>query len=202
MVLISDSGVKIPAPIPKLGGEEGKKLGGEEGKKLVDFPYISQTQSQWCWAAVMLMIFAFNDTNSSEEQCSLSNKAFDKSSCCKSPSSSLCNKPLPVAQISSEWRAHGYNSAYKSGSLSFQEIILEIENSRAIEVGVKWSKGATGGHAILLTGWEKDTDGSEWVQIHDPNLEKGIVFIKFSKLLSNYGANVGRWLWSWSGIKE
>src|SRR5262245_2582011 len=55
-------------------------------------PYVSQTQNQWCWAAVAEMVARFLG-NTTVSQCQLANVLHNQTNCCTSPGSTKCNQP-------------------------------------------------------------------------------------------------------------
>lgn len=157
-------------------------------------PILKQEQTQWCWATVMQMVFQkYGDTTT--QQCSLSNTAFGNTVCCASPSSSLCNKPLPVIQISSEWDKFKFSAKFVNGLIEFSDLQNEINNDCPVEIGFKWSGG--GGHAVVVIGWDI-INLVPHVLIHDPS--RGILTIPYEKVKTAYGE--GQWKWSWINLKK
>lgn len=160
---------------------------------LLNIPLIKQEQDQWCWAAVMEMVLRFHG-GASDPQCDLASTAFGLNGCCNHPDSSLCNRPLPVMRISSEWSRYGISSSHKSNPVSFAEIMKEIDSKRPLELGLKWTEG--GGHAVLLIGY--DDESTPKVHIHDPWRRE--VVGTYDYAASAYGE--GQWSWTWIGISE
>ncbi|HEY1377033.1 MAG TPA: papain-like cysteine protease family protein [Gemmataceae bacterium] len=162
-------------------------LGGQS----LNVPFLEQKQSQWCWAACIQMLLQ-KDGDVTTQQCNLANAAFELNGCCSAPSSSLCDQPLPIAQVSSEWERYGYGSSYAPGSVNINTVKFEIGSQRAIEVGLKWNSG--GGHAILIVGW----DEGDYVVFRDPANGPGSSPI--GEVITAFGQ--GQWGWSWTGIKK
>jgi hypothetical protein len=135
------------------------------------------------------------DGDLTTKQCELANRAFGLTGCCGAPSGFLCNQPLPVIQVASEWLKAGFSAIYDSGTVSFSTIQLEIGAGRPIEVGIAWSGG--GGHAILIVGWNHGPEG-QFAVINDPKTGTGS--IPLQDVISGFG--MGEWKWTWLGIKK
>jgi len=161
----------------------------------LNVPYIKQEQSQWCWAACMQMGLRFFDPTDPTTQCKLANDAFELTGCCDSPSSSLCNNPLPIFRVASEWLKRRAQALFKNSSVESAGLRFEIDNQRPVEAGLKWNNG--GGHAILIVGYGNIGLDDE-VIVHDP--WRGILSIVFSELKKAYG--LGQWTWTWTGIER
>jgi hypothetical protein len=165
-----------------------------QASKINKIPWIKQEQTQWCWAASMQMIFRQND-DITTKQCDLANVAFELTGCCSSPSSSLCNKPLPILNIAPTWVRYSFNPIYINGLIEFTTLQTEIDNQRAVEIGFKWNGG--GGHAVLAVGWDM-IDSVPQVIIHDP--WRGELMIPYDKVKTAYGE--GQWRWTWINIRR
>ncbi len=182
-------------PIRYFSPHEEPVLGGDSVGKTLNVSYIEQTQSQWCWAAVIQMGLELFG-NEKKTQCELANNAFDSEGCCALPSSSVCNNPLRISKIAIEWKNYGCGSDFISDKISFKTIKSEIDEGRPIEIGFKWDDA--GGHAVLLIGWTI-VDGNEIVIINDPSPKNGGVFtIPYKQAITAYGR--GQWKWTWKNI--
>jgi hypothetical protein len=185
MALIMDTRVKIPVAPLEFGALTS-----------LDMKLILQEVSNWCWAACMQMTLMFDDPASTKRQCEFANSAFNLGSSCENPTSTMCNKPLPIFQVAAEWSKLGYNSSFSVTALTFDEIKKEIgDNGRPVECGLLWTKG--GGHAVLIVGFFEEGD-NQWVDINDPTFK--FRRITFDELLQAYG--LGKWVKSWTGIRR
>lgn len=167
-------------------------LGG--ATTVANIPWLKQEQTQWCWATAMQMVFQKYD-DLTIQQCDLSNAAFGNTGCCTTPSSSLCNQPLPVIRISPEWGKYSFSAVFVNGSIEFSDLQNDINNDCPVEIGFKWRGG--GGHAVLAVGWDI-IDSVPQVFIHDP--WRGNLTIPYEKVKAAYGE--GDWKWSWRNIKK
>jgi ABC-type bacteriocin/lantibiotic exporter with double-glycine peptidase domain len=170
-----------------------QELGGENS--VLQITHFKQEQTEWCWAACMNMVVTYDDATSALKQCTLANSAFGMTECCVAPSSSLCNLPLQIVRIKSEYEKYQYKSTHEERSLSFLEIKQEIYNRRPIECGILWTGG--GGHAVLITGYDSGDIG-DWVYIHDPyDKTKKVTFKEFQT-----GFGRGAWAHSWINLTK
>ena len=175
----------VPRASPdSLGGAQERRLPNE---------YKHQEQTEWCWAACMQMVLQANGTKVT--QCALANAALALTGCCEHPSSSLCNKPLPVFSISAEWARFHHRATFVDASVPFKTVISEIrDNNNPVEVGLKWAMNR-GGHAVLIVGYSEAD--AEDVIVLDPM--EGERAITYNELVKAY--NRGEWRWSWTGVK-
>ena len=160
----------------------------------LNVPMIKQEQTQWCWAGCADMALHYYG-NSGVNQCDLANWLFSQSACCQIPSSSLCNKPCQVPDVSRVYSAFGLRSTYNGGSVAFFSLETEVAGGRPVEVGYAWTGG--GGHVALVvqTGF---INGNQAVRVNDPAYGSGGVL--YSDLLTAYGQ--GSWNWTWTGIQR
>ncbi|KIC41354.1 hypothetical protein RA28_20985 [Ruegeria sp. ANG-S4] len=168
-------------------------LGAGANSKVLPIDFIFQTQSFWCWAACMQMVMG-----TPIQQCSLANEAFSISddSCCEDGSTAQCNKPLRVILISSEWAKYSFNAEYFGEPFSKEKIKSTIDSGKPIEFGVKWRP--IGGHAMLITGYTENSDGSFSLTVLDPL--QGVIVDTYERVLEAFGK--GEWKWSWVVSEE
>lgn len=165
------------------------------GQRQLAIPMIAQEQTEWCWAACIEMVVKYDEPDNKLQQCELANGAFGNTSCCKSPKSSLCNRPLPIPAVSLEWSRQGYSCINEAGEVKWNDLVGEVLKGRPIECALLWNKG--GGHAVLIVGFDEDPTG-QWVFVNDPwELEKKILF---SELQKAYGS--GKWRYTWHLINR
>jgi len=144
----------------------------------------------------MQMVLLLDDPTSPVTECSLANSAFGVTGCCADPGGSLCNKPLPILQVSAEWAKVGYGSTFTPTAVSFDDITAQISTqTRPVECGLAWAQG--GGHAVLVIGCFVEGT-NQWVDVNDPTwLFKRILF---SELQSAY--KMGQWVKTWTDVRK
>lgn len=166
------------------------------GGGFLPVPLHMQEQRQWCWAACIQMVLRFLDSNDPVTQCQMANNAFEANGCCKTPSSSICDKPLPIYRVTPEWLRYNVQSSFTNHPVSFSSIRFEIDNNRPIETGMRIGNG---GHAIIIIGYGVD-GADEQVIVHDPWI--GIKNMSYVELRSAYGETRGQWMCTWTGIRR
>lgn len=164
------------------------------GAKTLNVPQINQEQTQWCWAGCADMVLHYYG-NQGIRQCDLANFLFGLSGCCSSPSSTLCNQPSPVPDISRVYSNYGIRSTHSAGTVTFATLQSEINADRPVEVAYAWSGG--GGHAAIVRGWDRNSTGP-FLRVNDPAYGSGGVY--YSDLLTAYGQ--GTWFYTWTGIRR
>ena len=160
--------------------------------KVLPVPMIKQEQRQWCWAGAVDMILHYYG-QPAVRQCELAIWAFG-GSCCKTPSSSACDRPLNDSKITELLRAYGLHVSYKPSHVALGTLQFEINSDRPVQVAFTWNGG--GGHVAVVIGWDKDANGG-FLRINDPAYGSGGVY--YSSLLDAYGGGV--WDATWTGIR-
>lgn len=164
------------------------------GAKSLNVPQIAQEQTQWCWAACADMVLHYYG-NTGIRQCELANWLFGLPGCCSNPSSSLCNRPCQVADVSRVFMNYGVRSSGGNGTVSFSTLQFELNGDRPVEVAYSWNGG--GGHVAIVRGWDQNSTGP-FLRVNDPAYGSGGVY--YSDLLTAYG--LGTWFYTWIGIRR
>lgn len=160
----------------------------------INVPMIKQEQTQWCWAACTDMIVHFYG-NAGLRQCDCAAWLFANNTCCISPSSSPCNRPCQVNDVSRVLAQFGVRSSSRNGTVPSLTLKNEVAAGRPVEVAYAWDGG--GGHVAVVCAW--DQNGSDdFVRVNDPAYGSGGVYYK--NLLTAYG--LGRWFWTWTDIRR
>lgn len=186
MPLRATAGRDLPVPVATLGS----------AISVLGVPLIPQEQREWCWAACIQMVTKFVDAATTVTQCELASNAFGVAGCCTSPSSSICNKPLPVPSVVAEWNRYNFQCIFNNYAIDFATIVSEINSNRPIEAGLKWQ--GPGGHAILIIGYDQNQNKVVICNSQKNNEYRG--YVDYSELLSAFGQ--GQWQWTWIGIRR
>lgn len=157
-------------------------------------PMIKQEQTQWCWAACSDMVLHYYG-NPGVAQCEFANWLFSQSACCNVPSSSLCNRPCQVQDVSRVYSNWSVKSSLVMSTVPFATLDSEVAASRPVEVAYAWNGG--GGHVALVTQTAVVSSRSV-VRVNDPAYGSGGV--SYDDLLTAYG--MGRWFATWTGIRR
>ena len=165
---------------------------GAEGP--VKVAWLGQSQSEWCWAACAQMVLWYYGSRQ-VRQCDFADWLFGQRACCKHPSSSLCNWPCRIEDVSSIYSRWNLQSSLHK-AVSFEILEREIKDRRPVEVGYLWLGGDSGHLALVVD--TTSFKNKKHVKVHDPFYGKGMV--EFSALERAYG--LGTWHATWIGIKR
>jgi hypothetical protein len=135
---------------------------------LVPVPEIEQEKSNWCWAASMQAILEVYST--SVTQCQEANWLFSRSDCCLPGFCNSTTSPGQQQDILDNW---GLSSELDYTSLTWNELITEIDADRPVSIGFEWCTG--GGHSLVIAGFcELDgTPSTQLVLYMDPWFGEG-----------------------------
>jgi hypothetical protein len=115
----------------------------------------------------------------------------------------LCQDPLPAGCNDTIWTVHptqpdiitvyprfGRSATHLFGSISFDDLRVEIDGNpgRPVEVCYAWTGGDS--HVALVCGYSVDQAGAQFVKVNDPADNIGL--ISFASLQSAYG--LGTWV--------
>jgi hypothetical protein len=145
---------------------------GKVGHEIDKFKMETQSQTQWCWAAVATSLSKFYDKGSSWTQCKLANWRFGSSSCdcCAKSVPTACNKPSSTPEAIAHVGCLNKNTL---GALAFDKIKAEIDAEHPFALSVHWNDG--GGHAVAVSGYQ---DGStRKLTVNDPWFGTSIVHL-------------------------
>ena len=119
------------------------------------FQIQTQEHDQWCWAAVSASIHGYFSGDGALSQCDIACLVLN-SPCCVSPIP--CNTP---AFLEDALDKIGKRGDVLPRSLSFEEIMNQIDQGMPIGVRIGWFDG--GGHFVVIRGYRKATGASSSV---------------------------------------
>jgi hypothetical protein len=158
---------------------------------MLDVPYVTQLESEWCWAACTQMVAAFLG-NSNVQQCELANFLHGQADCCDNPDSDRCNQPCPYEGIGQVYQHLRINCISQTWAVNIQVLVREFTAQRPVEIGYLWYNG--GGHVAILRGI---TD-TGLIAVNDPAFGTG--FATYAYLANAYGA--GQWAYSFGDFRN
>lgn len=181
--------------------KQGKPIIFEEplpNAKIINVPQIEQEQPNWCWAACFEMVLRYyNESNI--RQCEFANELFDRSECCSTPSSSNCNKPCEIENVTKFYLSKCIQSKFVERTVSFRKLQSEINADRPVEV-VFFQKNKNRGHLVIVRGWHIVTK-EKYVHVNDPKDSNGASrIVAYSELQDAYGE--GKWFYTWIEIQR
>lgn len=158
-------------------------------EKQLAYTQQQQQQSNWCWAATAVSVYAFYGRTLS--QCELVGAFYGGKSgtkCCDTPCSSSCNQTLETAKAFRQLSI----LAGVDGPINFSRVKRQIDNNRPISCGVFWTLGG-GGHAVVIDGYtEISSPVIEMVYVQDPASAGEGVCVLYTEFLTRYRGD-GAW---------
>jgi len=180
--LIKDTGQPLDLILPTLDSP------AHPDSTTLPFPMETQNSEEWCWAAVSVSVARFYDSMSPWSQCSLVNAELGLETCCSNENSEDCNQPW---YLENGLDRVGHLSSKVEASLSFDDLIQEIDNNRPVGCWIAWPDGT--GHFVVLNGYWKDfgvEPATEYVAVRDPKYGKADY--PYLRFLTAY-RKVGNW---------
>lgn len=152
-------------------------------------PTVLQVRKFWCWAACIAMLEHLNGR--SARVCEVVSPLIGTSCCDDAFDEQTCDRPVRQSLISSYWTSAGYSAEIFDRPLEIGEVRSAIASNHAIQAAQFFFTGS--GHVVLLTGWETDDNGVEWILVDDPY--RGESLVEYQDFKSGYSGAI--WLWSW-----
>jgi hypothetical protein len=170
-------------------------------QKIISLDMDCQNAEFWCWAAVSQSISRLKGIPRTQEQIAsnhvgevcVTTASQDSNSACGEHCVGTCNSPHRLSRVLED-EGHKAN-AIEISTLSFQEIVDEIDRGEPLPLRINITTGSRGGHFICVTGYLDGGDGNEFVVIFDPlvpGLRGGSATsrtIPFDALAMNYKVN-------------
>jgi hypothetical protein len=154
------------------------------GANALTFMMQAQLQSEWCWAATSASVNAFYNHPSLLRQCEVAGQCL-KMSCCSN--AEPCNQPYYLDRALTE--TGNMAGSIVQGSLSFADIVTEIDAGRPVCCHISWKLG--GGHFNAIYGYNRTNQD---LNVGDPFY--GNQAVPFATFLLNY-RNAGSWDYSY-----
>lgn len=175
------------------GAQEKFKIG--MASQTLDFANAQlQSQNMWCWSACSVNIARFYNPNTAHTQCAQANAQFNQNTCCDNGSSASCNQG---AWPTNALTRMGHLREELMRAMTPVEVAAELAKSQPVGVDTHWRFG--GGHIVVIRGrWE--SNGTEWLRIHDP--WDGFVDVAFNTFRDNYTAAGGVWSRSYRTVRQ
>lgn len=152
------------------------------------FDIQTQTQTEWCWAAVTASVSAFYRPSTIWSQCYVATRALGQvcngADCC-AQGDGACNRDW---YLEDALRCTLNLGAPPVGPVGFDVVRREIDGGRPIGVRFQWS-GGDAGHFFVIYGYVDD--GSDTVLTRDPRFRDGSMPI--SELAGRYLGCYGSW---------
>lgn len=133
----------------------------------LNFIMQTQSQTQWCWAAVSVSVAGFYQPTSNLGQCQVVNEELGRDDCCGGGVFTGCNIPFTLNTALS--RVGHLRGQIVTNPTAFQDVDTEITNSNPLGCRIGWFGG--GGHFVIIHGASTDTSGGfikQWVAVADP----------------------------------
>jgi hypothetical protein len=159
------------------------------GWKLLPFTMQSQTQRNWCWAAVTASVAAFFDTRTRSTQCAVANTELQRRDCCRGGAGGPCNV---YGYLASALHRIGHLKAWSAGRpATLDRVQDEIDRERPLCLRVAWRSG--GAHFLTIVGYLPESEalaGSRLIAVDDS--QWGPSDVPYNVLCAAYRQD-GRW---------
>src|ERR1700733_769833 len=143
---------------------------------LLQVPWYSSTEQEWCWAACAQMLAYFYE-NTVTDQCKFADLLFTGQDCCGSPTG--CNQPVDLGDVTKLFQAFGKSANFQPSPIEFDLIQTEISAGRPVQVGYQWSN--QGNHVAVIAGISEDSVGP-MVYVNDPDPQFAYGWVYYSNL--------------------
>jgi hypothetical protein len=123
----------------------------------------SQTQTNWCWAAVSASVSDFFGGGGTWTQCAVANATWSRTDCCGDGADGPCNQSSYLDQA---LELTGNFASMVGTSETFAVVQGEIAASRPLCIRVSWN--LTDGHFLAIYGWLIAGRGTKYYLVADP----------------------------------
>lgn len=166
--------------------------------RLLPFAMQTQTQANWCWAAVTASVAAYFDKHTRSTQCSVADNELRREDCCRGGAAGPCNV---YGYLASALYRVGHLKAWSAGRpAALERVRDEIDDKRPVCMRVGWRSG--GGHFLTIVGYLEGSEklvGSELLAVDDPRW--GPSDVPYDVLRDAYLSD-GRWTDSYFTKKD
>ena len=150
---------------------------------MLSFPYVPQSENNWCWAACAEMLL-----RNSQSQCSVASSQFQLT-CCPSPRApASCDRG---AWPHLAYPPLGLPTQMVTGQLSLRRVQTELASGKAVQVCYQWT-GGNQTHVALIVGEHANGD----FEVLDPSSAYGRGARTFGQIQTAYG--LGAWVRSFT----
>jgi hypothetical protein len=155
------------APLIAPAAPAGGAAAVAPGKGGYPFAMQTQTEDNWCWAAVATSTSLHYDLSSPWTQCGLANSILPLPS-----GVDCCISGAAPPQCDVEWYLDKALTAtsnlleVRAGTVGFAKLTALLDGDRPLAIRIEWAGG--GGHFVVFHQWEKTASGTEFVVVADP----------------------------------
>lgn len=176
------------------------ELGGApkaKARRVSVFAMETQTQDNWCWAAVAVSVARKYNAASAWTQCTLATTFYAQhghaKSCCSNGLD--CSEPQALSQV---FAVTGNLAGQAlATAVSFDDLAREIDAGRPVCVRIGWPTNPPSGHFIAVTGYRVTESGKAFVEAQDPaNAPGNVKEMPFAVLVADYGAEDDDGTWT------
>ncbi|HFJ9426503.1 papain-like cysteine protease family protein [Bacillus cereus] len=119
-------------------------------------PNILQERSNWCWAGTSVSVLNYFGKTPSQDQYVRYVKG------------GSYNNPATSREIQYGLSGYGVSSAISSGAKSYDWFKRQINSNQPMIALIMWQNGANIGHFLVLDGFYKGTNGTDYITYMDP----------------------------------
>ncbi len=149
-------------PLATLAAQLGLAHDALASAKSLAVPYFTQGATYWCSMASAEMILGYY--GATVKQTEIADYDFGLTNCDQTDPTEACDPPSGASDVP-PMNYYGLATTSASNQFSFAQYQAEIDAGRPVSLGYNWNPPQTGGHVMVLGGY--DTAGS-LLEVWDP----------------------------------
>jgi hypothetical protein len=180
-----------------------------EGMDLPIDPNVIQNNTDWCWAACVLVVLELKQiappaASTKWTQCLVASSVpgFTGLACCPDKpvtgGNNPCNQGLTTDEVDGLFHQDGIHSVLTPQSLANADAVIgELNKTNPVGIRIAWT--AASGHMLLVYGWHRrNAKATPSFDVFDPVEGPGVI-VSFGELL-NYHRR-GTWTHTFTNLK-
>ena len=120
----------------------------------VAIPKVKQAQTNWCWAASSVSILKYYG------------KSVTQNAFVSKVKGSAVNKTASDREVLAGLKAYGLTGTLVSDAITYNRIVSQIGTGKPVYAG--WTWNTSGGHAIVIDGFDGLSASTGYVEYMDP----------------------------------
>lgn len=176
-------------PIPLVG----RRVGAAPSSEMLLIPLMAQEQTLWCWCACCVWFWRTMAPRrrSARSLTPASVTRIAAKTRCQQAATIQSGPSIPIQpDIITVYARFGRSAIHLFGSISFDDLKVEIDGNPGRPVDVCYAWTGRDSHVALVCGYSVDPAGAQFVKVNDPADNIGL--ISFASLQSAYG--LGTWV--------
>ncbi len=125
----------------------------------LSIPKITKQESDWCWVATSVSIMSYSGIT------------LTQNSFCENAIGDVINRSADDWEVSNGLYHSAFNNRQRYTSLSFSEVVSEINSNKPFYAGISWYSNngvQLGGHAVAVNGYYSIA-GGQYIRYMEPD---------------------------------